>query len=320
MKVWNMAEFEFFGYSTGNPFTDYKIYGEFTGRNETKTVLGFYDGDGVYRIRFMPSFEGEYTYRVWGSFSDKEYTGSFFVDKAESHGMVRTDGRHFTYVDGTPYYSIGTTCYVWANQNEETQAQTIETLKNSSFNKIRFCIFPKHYDYNYRDPICFPYKGTPIDNSDINKYNFYEYNENSSGNSWDFSMFNTEYFKLLDRGIESLMNLGIEADIILFHPYDRWGFSKMPAWANELYLEYVTARFGAYRNVWWSLANEYDLCRHKTIEDWEYYAKIVTKNDPYHHLISIHNCVKLYDFSKPWITHCSIQRQIGENELDNIGN
>lgn len=320
MKVWNMAEFEFFGYSTGNPFTDYKIYGEFTGRNETKTVLGFYDGDGVYRIRFMPSFEGEYTYRVWGSFSDKEYTGSFFVDKAESHGMVRTDGRHFTYDDGTPYYSIGTTCYVWANQNEEAQAQTIETLKNSSFNKIRFCIFPKHYDYNYRDPICFPYKGTPIDNSDINKYNFYEYNENSSGNSWDFSVFNTEYFKLLDRGIESLMNLGIEADIILFHPYDRWGFSKMPAWANELYLEYVTARFSAYRNVWWSLANEYDLCRHKTIEDWEHYAKIVTKNDPYHHLISIHNCVKLYDFSKPWITHCSIQRQIGENELDNIGN
>ena len=68
------------------------------------------------------------------------------------------------------------------------------------------------------------------------------------------------------------------------------------------------------------LANEYDLCKNKTIKDWENYARIVTSNDPYSHLISIHNCVKLYDFTKPWVTHCSVQRQVGENELDNIYN
>ena len=318
MRKWDMAEFEFAGYSSGNPFTDYEIYGEFYNENESKKTAGFYDGDGIYRVRFMPSYEGKYRYRVWGSFSDKEYTGEFFVDKAESRGMVRANGRHFIYDDGTPYYSIGTTCYAWANQSRELQAQTIETLRTGAFNKIRFCVFPKHYDYNYRDPVCFPYKGTPIDNSDINKFNFNDYNENSEGNDWDFSVFNVEYFQMLDRGIENLMRLGIEADIILFHPYDRWGFSNMPSWANDLYLKYVTARFGAYRNVWWSLANEYDLCNNKTHDDWEHYAKIVTENDSYHHLISIHNCVPLYDFTKPWVTHCSIQRQVGKNELDNI--
>lgn len=53
----------------------------------------------------------------------------------------------------------------------------------------------------------------------------------------------TEYFKMIDRNIVRLMELGIEADLILFNPYDRWGFSNMPAEANELYLKYVTARF-----------------------------------------------------------------------------
>jgi hypothetical protein len=35
----------------------------------------------------------------------------------------------------------------------------------------------------------------------------------------------------------------------------------------------------------------------------------MTKHDPYHHLRSIHNCFAFYDHTRPWITHCSIQRQ-----------
>lgn len=318
MNVWYIAEFEFRGYSDKNPFIDYEILGEFSCEHETKNVSGFYDGDGIYRIRFMPCFEEEYSYRIYGSFSDTEYTGKFTVSGRSNHGMVKADGVHFKYSDGTPYYSIGTTCYAWICQSEELQSQTIETLKKGAFNKIRFCIFPKHYDYNYRNPIMFPYMGTPVDNSNIGKYNFEDYKADNTENCWDFTKFNTEYFKMLDRNINALMELGIEADIILFHPYDRWGFSKMPPEANDLYLKYVTARYSAYRNVWWSLANEYDLCGYKTIEDWEHYAELVTANDPYNHLISIHNCVKMYDFSKPWVTHCSIQRQAGELELDFI--
>lgn len=157
-----------------------------------------------------------------------------------------------------------------------------------------------------------------MDNSGINKFNFEQYTPDSEGNEWDFSRFNTEYFKIIDESIQALMDIGVEADIILMHPYDRWGFSKMPAWADELYLKYVVARFGAYRNVWWSLANEYDLCKYKNIYDWERYAEIICQNDVYGHLMGIHNCMKQYDHTKPWITHCSIQRQVGENELDNI--
>ncbi len=105
------------------------------------------------------------------------------------------------------------------------------------------------------------------------------------------------------------MNLGIEADIIVMHPYDRWGFSMMPASADDLYWRYVIARFSAYRNVWWSLANEYDIVKNKTIADWERYASLICEYDKYNHLRSIHNCIPFYDHNRPWITHCSIQRQ-----------
>jgi hypothetical protein len=108
--------------------------------------------------------------------------------------------------------------------------------------------------------------------------------------------------------LEDLKKLGIEADIILMHPYDRWGFSEMGRENDLRYIRYVMARFSAYRNVWWSLANEYDLCKGKTMEDWEQIADTIVHYDPYQRLRSIHNCFHIYDFTKPWVTHCSIQR------------
>ena len=93
------------------------------------------------------------------------------------------------------------------------------------------------------------------------------------------------------------------------HPYDRWGFSQMTKEEDDLYWAYVLARFSAYRNVWWSLANEYDLMTHKTLEDWERYAALICEKDPYNHLRSVHNCHGFYDYRRPWVTHCSIQRQ-----------
>jgi hypothetical protein len=56
------------------------------------------------------------------------------------------------------------------------------------------------------------------------------------------------------------------------------------------------------------MANEYDLVWSKTTDDWERLAALVAAEDPYGHLLSIHNGAQLYDYSRPWITHSSIQR------------
>ncbi|MCC8141651.1 MAG: DUF5605 domain-containing protein [Lachnospiraceae bacterium] len=312
VEKWCVFEVAFSGRKDGNPFVDYAIQGEFTGANEKKCVDGFYDGEGIYKVRFMPSFEGDYHYKVWGTFAEEEvYEGDFTVTPARegNHGPVHVANTyHFAYEDGTPYYSIGTTCYVWALQSLELQEQTLETLKNSAFNKIRFCIFPKHYDYNLKEPYSYPYEGTPMDSSVLTSDNFMQYNGCAPGNDWDYTRFNPDHFAHLERRIQDLCDLGIEADLIVMHPYDRWGFSTMTKEQDDLYWNYVISRFSAFRNVWWSLANEYDLMPQKTLEDWERCASIVCEKDVYGHLRSIHNCKKIYDFKRPWITHCSLQR------------
>ena len=66
---------------------------------------------------------------------------------------------------------------------------------------------------------------------------------------WEFTRFKPEYFRSIEDCILRLRELHIEADIILFHPYDRWGFSMLDREQSRLYLEYVTARSSAYSNA-----------------------------------------------------------------------
>lgn len=312
VEKWGLFEVACEGFQNGNPFTDYTIQGRFEGADEQIIATGFYNGNGVYKVRFMPSYEGEYHFRISGSFSPNVFEGDFTVTAPQegNHGPVHVQNTyHFAYADGTPCYPIGTTCYVWELQSDERIRQTLESLKRSGFQKIRFCIFPKHYDYNLHEPRSYPYEGTPMDSSVLTKENFSEYTGKTEGNHWDFTRFHVPHFEHIESCILALQKLGIEADLIVMHPYDRWGFSQMNRAQDELYWRYVIARFSAYRNVWWSLANEYDLMKHKTEEDWEFYASLLCECDPYQHLRSIHNCFPFYDHTRPWITHCSIQRQ-----------
>lgn len=312
VEQWGMLELSLPGKTEGNPFTDYEIRGRFTGEREDVAVSGFYDGDGVWKIRFMPSFPGEYRYTVSGSFSDAAAAGVFTVTSPSenNHGPVRVSGKyHFAYADGTPFYPLGTTCYVWTQQPDGRIAETLRSLRESRFNKIRFCVPPKHYDYNLGEPRTYPFEGTPMDSSVLTKENFVSYDGKAEGNHFDFTRPNPAHFQHLEKCILALREIGVEADLIVMHPYDRWGFSCMSREADDLYWRYVIARFSAFRNVWWSLANEYDLLKFKTMEDWEHYADLLVQNDPYGHLRSIHNCFAFYDHTRPWITHCSIQRQ-----------
>lgn len=316
VQRWGIFEFSVEGPQSGNPFAKHHISGVFTGENEQKTAEGFYDGNGIYIVRFMPSFQGKYQFCITADFLENDQHGEFFVVEPEegNHGPVHVSGEfHMAYADGTPYYSLGTTCYVWELQTDQRIDETLDNIYRAGFNKLRFCIFPKHYNYNLTDPRSYPYEGSPMDSRVLDEDNYMDYGPEAEGNDWDFTRFNPKHFQQIENCIQRLGKIGVEADIILWHPYDRWGFSKMTSAENEFYLNYVLARFSAYRNVWWSLANEYDFCKYKTIRDWERFADIICKKDIYHHLRSIHNGHSMYDFTRPWTTHCSIQCQLAGN-------
>ena len=92
VEKWDVLEVTVEGHSDKNPFVDYEIQGIFTGKHEIVTVDGFYDGEGVYKVRYMPSFVGLYTFEVTGSAIDGEVlTGKFQVTPVseENHGPIR---------------------------------------------------------------------------------------------------------------------------------------------------------------------------------------------------------------------------------------
>jgi hypothetical protein len=294
IEQWDFAEVELPGPDDGNPYVDVQLTTTFEHDGAQQTVTGFYDGDGVYRMRFMPDRPGRWRYTTHSGKPQLDgKTGEFEViaAKAPNRGPVRVRNTfHFEYADGTPYKPLGTTCYAWTSQTNELQEQTLKTLAASPFNKLRMCVFPKRYRWNENEPPLYPFEGAPPDN-------------------WDFTRFNPKFFQHLEKRIGQLRDLGIEADIILFHPYDdgHWGFDRMPDEADDRYLRYVISRLSAFRNVWWSLANEYDFMAEKQETEWGRLIRTVHEADPYKHLTSIHNGRLLYNHTNPLLTHASIQ-------------
>ncbi|MEO6437087.1 MAG: DUF5060 domain-containing protein, partial [Tepidisphaeraceae bacterium] len=282
------------GPADGNPFVDVQLSARFAQGDRSIDVTGFYDGGGVYRVRFMPPTQGAWKYETRSNRAELDGKGGSFEAAAPSpgnHGPVRVANTfHFAYADAAPYRQIGTTCYAWIHQAEALQEQTLATLKDAPFNKIRMCVFPKWYAYNRSEPLLYPFEGTAPD-------------------QWTFDRFNPAFFRHLENRVAQLGKLGIEADVILFHPYDEahWGFDRMSEADDDRYLRYVVARLSAYRNVWWSMANEFDFMKTKKPADWDRYFKIVQAQDPFDHLRSVHNGRLIYDHNQPWVTHASIQ-------------
>jgi hypothetical protein len=292
---WDIFELELAGPVGGNPFVEVELEAIFSRGGRSVRVPGFYDGDGRYRIRFMPDAVGEWTYRTRSNVvALSGRTGRFEATEAApgQHGPVRVRGQfHFGHADGTACFPFGTTCYAWTHQPLDLQAETLRTLAATRFNKIRMGVFPKHYLFNENEPL------HPV------------FEQRDDG-SFDFDRPNVAAFRHFETQVGKLRELGIEADVIIFHPYDRWGYCTMSEAQDFAYLRYLVARLAAYSNVWWSLANEYDfLLDTKPIERWDRFFEIIAENDPYCHPRSIHNGEETmnYDHRKPWVDHVCIQ-------------
>ena len=62
VERWGVFELSIDGPAHGNPFVDVELTATFTLGNTAVQVGGFYDGDGRYRVRFMPESDGDWTY------------------------------------------------------------------------------------------------------------------------------------------------------------------------------------------------------------------------------------------------------------------
>ena len=303
VEKWGMYEVTLKGPDTGNPFVDIELSAVFTNGEQTFKPDGFYDGNGIYKIRFMPDKEGVWTY-VTHSNSDKlnDIKGSFICtpSSGDDHGPVRvSDTYHFSYADGTRFIPFGTTIYEWCFSPDSIRKETITTLEHSPFNKARMLVLPPFNDKYLKGPFkldTFPFEGTPPKN-------------------WNYARFNPDFFQRIETSIKQLSDIGVQADVILLNPYDGgWGFENVDLATDKRLIRYCVARFAAYRNVWWSLSNENSFIKSLTDKDWDKLFKLVQRKDPYNHLRSIHNGDRIYNYTLPWVTHVSLQNYNASKE------
>jgi len=296
VEQWGVFELVLNGPSDINPYMEVEHSAVFSSGESSIKVPGFYDGDGSYRIRFSPPSQGDWTWLTSSNtpeLSGWEGTFRCLPPGENNHGPLEVVNTcYLQYVDGTSFYGVGTTAYQWTSVDQKIQEKTLETLADAPFNKIRMCVFPKKYRFgNNTEPWMHPFEGKDT--------------------LRDFSKPNFAFFQNFDRRVKQLMELGIQADVILFHPYDAWGYCEMGKEMNERYTRYMMARLSAFRNVWWSLANEWDIPSIRDSIDWEGIGTLLQNEDPHPHLRGIHNWYgsedHFYDHSRPWITHVCTQ-------------
>ena len=120
VEQWGRWEQSWPGPSTGNPHVDVALTVEMTsphvGDPAPTTVRGFYDGDGVFRARFMPPSPGTWRFLTKSNAPQLHgKSGEFVVTPppagSNNHGpVVAAPGQtKFAHADGTPFFAVATT-------------------------------------------------------------------------------------------------------------------------------------------------------------------------------------------------------------------
>ena len=109
-EKWKIFELTLYGPANGNPFKDVKLSGMFIKDNDSISIPGFYDGEGVYKIRFMPQKEGKWTYITTSNIKKlNNKKGNFVCTPAQKDNygpVVVIDTFYFAYADETPHHSF----------------------------------------------------------------------------------------------------------------------------------------------------------------------------------------------------------------------
>ncbi len=302
-RVYEMVELELKGEAPIGSQVEVDVKAEITCDEKTWNLKGFYAGNHIYKVRFLPEETGTYRYKITGVVTGE---GTVEVCPADGnhHGIVRADGTHLRHEDGTFISTFGTTVYALAHQTEEITEETFSSLECGAFNKIRMCVFPKHYEYNKNEPGHFAFHRAESEKDVVFRDNL---GGERSVKPFDTHRPDFDFWEDFETKLNRLFDMGIQVDLILFHPYDRWGHSHMAQESNLRYLDYAIRRLAAYPNIWWSMANEYDLFYDWKMEQWHEIETYISVNDPYRHLLSNHKCFLEYDYGREAITHVSVQ-------------
>ena len=131
------------------PLLDCDLTLVLTNGTDTYRVPGFWDGDNVWRVRFVCPAAGTWTYEtecsntadaglngVKGTIECTAYTGKLAIYQ---HGFVKTDKdkRCFTYADGTPFFYLGDTHWNFGAEPTDLVTKMAQQRQKQGFTVIQ---------------------------------------------------------------------------------------------------------------------------------------------------------------------------------------
>ena len=204
VEQWGRWEQSWEGPAVGNPYTDVELMVDLTSVADAAstagvtTVRGFYDGSGRYMARFMPPTTGAWKFATRSTAPELNGKhGQFLVNpptktagQGANHGPVLAapNQTKFAHADGTPFFAVATTVYgMFLNASV-----TLPTLAKSPFNKVRTLFGTNESVYQRTNPT------------------------NATDMSVDPTQFNLRGFRHVESVLDSMAEIGVQAEIILF--------------------------------------------------------------------------------------------------------
>ena len=226
--------------SYANPFQDVTLTATFTHTTgKTIHVDGFHDGGSVWKIRFMPTDLGKWTYATSSpdaGLNGKTGTLSCVAPaKPYLHGPLKVEGYHFAHADGTPRFLISTrlTCQF---APPSAWPPLITFLKENRINRVLFMM--PGVD-SKKDPV--------------------HTQRNLFAPGPDYARYHVEAFRAIDEFIDALRQADILASPYFYYDPRREVMWNMTPEQDRAYIRYGMARLGAFSNVMPVLGNEIEL-------------------------------------------------------------
>lgn len=123
--VWQLQEVEFHSAQHyANPYVNVQLWVELKGPNFSHRVYGFWDGGNVFRVRFVATTPGKWSWTSGsnqpndkslngksGSFTARDWSEKEKDENPTRRGFLRatTNGHALEYADGTPFFLVGDT-------------------------------------------------------------------------------------------------------------------------------------------------------------------------------------------------------------------
>lgn len=280
-------DFVFHARAPEDPF-GIEFHGEFDGPNGTTLrVPGFYDGDDVWKIRFMAPREGKWRLRTFSPLAALNGREEMFSAGPNTnpniHGALRVDPDspyHFRWEDGTRFFLMGYEAdWLGLAQMDDSERKTmrrlIDQIHQRGFNYVLVNVYAhdtewargKSCEWDYGPPALFVFGGT---------------NEKP-----DHNRLNAAFFQAHEKMMYALWEKGIVAHLMLkvYNKAVRW-----PAPGSEQerrYFKYVAARYQAFPNLVWDFSKEAYNEKNNALQ--HSLINLVGAEDAYRHLTVVHD-------------------------------